>query len=183
MTDFAWLIEAPGPMYLRTRTIGHHPDFGWTHEANEALRFISKDQADGVMMAVRRMEPALFAFESTLGNAWPREHGWLALATGAGGMTAGPILAVNNLEQVQIIADSYVYKSRTYTAEEVAAALDGVVTEEMVEAGARALAVSVADGHEFAPWDKKHPDTKAEYIRNARSAPTAALEAAKETER
>ena len=81
MTDFAWLIEAPGPMYLRTRTIGHHPDFGWTHEANEALRFISKDQADGVMMAVRRMEPALFAFESTLGNAWPREHGWLALAT------------------------------------------------------------------------------------------------------
>lgn len=77
MTQFIWLIEAPGQNYLGTREIGHFPQFYWTSDANKALRFMSKEQADGVMMAVRRLEPSLWAFAVNLGDAWPREHGWL----------------------------------------------------------------------------------------------------------
>ena len=66
MTMFTWMIEAPGQNYLRTRDIGHHPDFAWTTDPQIALRFASKEQADGVMMAVRGLAPALFAFALTL---------------------------------------------------------------------------------------------------------------------
>jgi hypothetical protein len=77
MTDFAWLIEAPGPHYLGTRTLGVH-EFFWTTDASRAVRFVSREAADGVMMAVRHMAPALFAFAVTLGDARPVEHGWIA---------------------------------------------------------------------------------------------------------
>ena len=77
MTDFAWLIEAPGPHYLATRTLGIN-EFFWTPDANKAVRFVSLDAADGVMMGVRQMNPALFAFAVTLGDARPVEHGWAA---------------------------------------------------------------------------------------------------------
>lgn len=77
MTDFAWLVEAPGQNYLGVREIGHHPEFYWTRDANKALRFWTKEQADLTAMAVRRMEPKLWGFAVTLGEAWPREHGWL----------------------------------------------------------------------------------------------------------
>lgn len=77
MTEFAWLIEAPGPRYLGTREIGHYPEFFWTDDTNAATRFMAAWQADGVMMAVRRMEPALFAFAVNLGDARPTEHGYL----------------------------------------------------------------------------------------------------------
>lgn len=76
MTDFAWLIEAPGQNYLATREIGHHPEFFWSRDHARAVRFISAEQAYGVMMAVRRMEPALWAFAANLGEARPVEHGW-----------------------------------------------------------------------------------------------------------
>lgn len=77
MTDFAWLIEAPGPHYLGTRTLGVH-EFYWTAAPSRAVRFVSREAADGVMMAVRHMAPALFAFAVTLGDARPVEHGWIA---------------------------------------------------------------------------------------------------------
>ncbi len=77
-TEFAWLIEAPGLRYLRTRNIGDHPEFVWTTDHSKALRLFSKDQADGVMMAVRQMVPNLFNFEHTLGNARPVQHAWIA---------------------------------------------------------------------------------------------------------
>lgn len=78
--DFAWLIEAPGQNYLGARNIAHYPEFYWTADANSALRFWSKDQADLTASAVRRMQPALWAFAANLGEAWPREHGWLTQA-------------------------------------------------------------------------------------------------------
>ena len=80
MSEFVWLIEAPGPQYLRTRNIGHYPDFAWTNDASKAIRLYSKEQADGLMMAIRPLVPALFAFELTLGNAQVREHAWMDTA-------------------------------------------------------------------------------------------------------
>lgn len=74
---FAWLIEAPGPNYLGTRDFGHYPEFYWTRDHTKATRFCSKAQADGVMMAVRQLSPALFAFAISLGEALPVEHGWV----------------------------------------------------------------------------------------------------------
>lgn len=75
-TDFAWLIEAPGTKYLATRRLGIN-EFYWTSDHNTALRFISEQQADGVMMAVRELVPPLFEFARTLGEARPVEHGWI----------------------------------------------------------------------------------------------------------
>lgn len=85
MTDFAWLIEAPGQRYLGTQVIGHDPRFFWTPDAAKALRFMSYEQADGVAMAVRKLAPDLWGFALTLGEAWPREHGWIAVADASGG--------------------------------------------------------------------------------------------------
>jgi len=76
MTDFAWLIEAPGQRYLATRHLGRD-EFHWTQDAAKATRFCSEAQADGVMMAVRELAPDLFAFAANLGDAKPTEHGWL----------------------------------------------------------------------------------------------------------
>jgi hypothetical protein len=68
---FAWLIEAPGARYLGTREIGHDPRFFWTTEHSKALRFVSKDAADGAMMAIRALAPELWAFAANLGEARP----------------------------------------------------------------------------------------------------------------
>lgn len=77
-TDFAWLIEAPGARYLGVREFPKYCfEFFWATDHEQATRFYSEAQADGVMMAVRRMEPALFAFAVNLGDARPIEHGWI----------------------------------------------------------------------------------------------------------
>ena len=76
MSDFAWLIEAPGQRYLAARHLGDH-HFHWTQDHNAALRFYSKAQCDAAMMAIRQLATDLFGFESTLGNAAPVEHGWM----------------------------------------------------------------------------------------------------------
>jgi hypothetical protein len=79
--DFAWLVEAPGPNYLGARAIGGFPDFFWTSDATKALRFWTKEQADFTAMAVRRMEPRLWDFALTLGDAFPRQHGFVNIAS------------------------------------------------------------------------------------------------------
>lgn len=76
MTDFAWLIEAPGQNYLAVRVIAKVSEFHWSKDHNKALRFYNHDQADAVMMAVRNLEKELFGFALTLGEARPIEHGW-----------------------------------------------------------------------------------------------------------
>jgi hypothetical protein len=75
MSEFAWLIEAPGHNHLAYRYLGKH-EFYWTDDPNKALRFYSSQQADGVMMALREMFPPLFGFALTLGDARVIEHGW-----------------------------------------------------------------------------------------------------------
>ena len=84
MADFRWLIEAPGPRYLGVRrlTVAMSDEFEWTADHNKALAFSSQEQAGSMMMALRQMDRtyckgALFAFEATLGNARPVEHGWM----------------------------------------------------------------------------------------------------------
>lgn len=74
---FGWLIEAPGARYLGTQEIGHDPRFFWTVDDAKALRFASKDAADGAMMAIRALAPELWAFAVNLGEARPTEHAWL----------------------------------------------------------------------------------------------------------
>ena len=83
MTDFRWLIEAPGQRYLAVQRLKVSNNFEWTTDHNKALTFRSQDQADATMMAVRQMDrqingfdKGLFAFEASLGNAKPVEHGW-----------------------------------------------------------------------------------------------------------
>ena len=84
VTDFRWLIEAPGQRYLACRRLGCD-EFFWTADHNEALAFRCEKQADGAMMAIRQMDrtingfdKGLFAFEVTIGDAKAVEHGWLA---------------------------------------------------------------------------------------------------------
>lgn len=81
-SDFRWLIEAPGPRYLSVQRLNLSDNFKWTEDHDKAIRFMSKEQADAVMMAVRQIDRQymgehLFNFETTLGNARPVEHGWL----------------------------------------------------------------------------------------------------------
>lgn len=76
MTDFRWLIEAPGQRYLAVRKVGGY-EFYWTQDHNAALVFRSEGPADLTMMAVRQLAPQLFDFERTLGNAKAIEHGWM----------------------------------------------------------------------------------------------------------
>lgn len=79
-TQFAWLIEAPGPCYLGVRKApgDYRGVFYWTSDANRALRFFNKEQTDLSLTAIRVLRPDLWSFTSTLGEAWPREHGWLS---------------------------------------------------------------------------------------------------------
>ena len=76
MTDYRWLIEAPGTKYLAVREIAHIHTFHWTADHNAALHFRTKEQADGLMMAVRELSPDLFGFAVTLGDARAIEHAW-----------------------------------------------------------------------------------------------------------
>lgn len=39
MTDFRWLIEAPGQRYLAARKLGNH-EFYWTQDHNKAIMLI-----------------------------------------------------------------------------------------------------------------------------------------------
>ena len=78
MTQFTWLIEAPGPRYLAVRALpSTYYEFIWKQDASDALRFWSKDHANSTMMALRRMQPDLFAFEKNLGDAAAVEHGFM----------------------------------------------------------------------------------------------------------
>jgi len=77
MTDFRWLIEAPGQRYLAPRCISRSYDFYWTQDHNKALVFISEAQADMTMMSLRGLAPALFGFATTLGDARAIEHAWM----------------------------------------------------------------------------------------------------------
>lgn len=91
MSDFRWLIEAPGPRYLGVQRLSMMDNFEWTSDHDKALAFRSKDQADALMMAVRQMDrqingfdKGLFGFEASLGNAKAVEHGWLGPPTRGG---------------------------------------------------------------------------------------------------
>ena len=74
--DYRWLIEAPGQRYFAVRQIGSNHDFYWTQDHDKALYLMSEVQADAMMMAVRQLAPALFAFAATLGDARAVEHAW-----------------------------------------------------------------------------------------------------------
>ena len=76
MSDFRWIIEAPGQNYFAARKLGQNYGFYWTRDHDKALYFMSEAQADATMMAVRELAPALFGFAVTLGDAKPVEHGW-----------------------------------------------------------------------------------------------------------
>lgn len=89
MTDFFWLIEAPGPHYLGTRKVGRH-EFFWTANPSQATRFMSAAQADGVMMAVRALNPDMFAFAVNLRDARPVEHGWVSTDGASSASTTDP---------------------------------------------------------------------------------------------
>jgi hypothetical protein len=93
MSDFRWLIEAPGQRYLAIQRLSQSDNFEWTADHNKALTFRSAEQADALMMAVRQMERelhslrgssftnSLFGFEATLGNAQAVEHVWMSKET------------------------------------------------------------------------------------------------------
>lgn len=74
--SFAWLIEAPGQHYLAARAVAGN-EFFWTQDHDAALRFFSEEQADLAMMAIRQLDPELFVFAKTLGEAKPVEHAWI----------------------------------------------------------------------------------------------------------
>ena len=76
MSDYRWLIEAPGTKYLAVREIAHSHTFHWSGEHDKALHFRTEAQADGLMMAVRQLAPELFGFAVTLGDARAVEHAW-----------------------------------------------------------------------------------------------------------
>lgn len=75
---FAWLIEAPSQFYLAARQHRNGYEFHWTQEHNDALRFVSEQQAELTMMAVRQLAPSLFGFADVLNMARAVEHGWLS---------------------------------------------------------------------------------------------------------
>jgi hypothetical protein len=80
MSDFRWLIEAPGQMYLAVQRLSQSDNFIWTANHDKALAFRSEDQAHALMMAVKQLahffNPSLFGFEASLGDAKAVEHAW-----------------------------------------------------------------------------------------------------------
>ena len=74
-TQFAWLIEAPGPSYLAVRELGGWA-FYWSTEHTKALRFMNRQQADALLMAVRELRRDLFPDAYA---HFPKavEHGWM----------------------------------------------------------------------------------------------------------
>jgi hypothetical protein len=77
MSDFRWLIEAPGQQYLGVRKLTGRHDFVWTRDHNTALHFKSEEQADLMMNALRDLDRKLFGFDETLGPTRMTEHGWI----------------------------------------------------------------------------------------------------------
>ena len=75
MTEFRWLIEAPGPKYLFAREVGGW-EFSWTGDHNQALAFRDEKQADDLLMVARALQPTAFEFEKNLSGARAVEHGW-----------------------------------------------------------------------------------------------------------
>lgn len=83
--EFAWLIEAAGPCYLAIRGVkmGAATErdsvaqfFQWTDDANKALRFARKEDAERAMFAIRELKAELFP---TCFPTFPKavEHGWV----------------------------------------------------------------------------------------------------------
>lgn len=75
-TQFAWLIEAPGPCYLSAHPMGNDYYFRWTDDATKALRFYNEVQADLVMMAIRSLKRDLFVSAYTR-EPRPVQHGFV----------------------------------------------------------------------------------------------------------
>lgn len=79
--EFAWLIEAPGQRYLAVQNLSSHSNFIWSQDHNEAIRFYTKEQATGVIEALRTFDriyqSGMFTFQDTLGPAQAVEHGWM----------------------------------------------------------------------------------------------------------
>jgi hypothetical protein len=73
--EFAWLIEGPGPHYLCVSKSSTDHLFTWSKDHDKALRFWTCQQADDAMMALRRIEPALFKSPYPQ-EPRPVEHGW-----------------------------------------------------------------------------------------------------------
>lgn len=88
MTNFCWLIEAPGQRYLGVRHLSRTPSFEWTLDPFKAIAFRSEEQANALMSALRLMDRELdslhnhgklcwgrlFGFEPSIGNAKAVEH-------------------------------------------------------------------------------------------------------------
>lgn len=79
-TEYTWLIEAPGPHYLSTHVLGRQSEFTWVKDANAALRFYTVQQSDGVLYALRKLQPELFAFARNLGDPRSVQHGFMPRA-------------------------------------------------------------------------------------------------------
>lgn len=80
-TEFAWLIETDGPHYIGVSNLGGTYRFEWTRDANKAVRFARKADADLTADALREGQPKLFDFPTH--QAWRLvEHGWDVFETG-----------------------------------------------------------------------------------------------------
>lgn len=74
MEGFHWLIERQAnPAYLGTWE--KMREFRWSADVNAALAFATKQQAEGAMMAIRQLVPALFHYDIAVSAV---EHGWSA---------------------------------------------------------------------------------------------------------
>ena len=62
MSDFRWLIEAPGPRYLAVQRLRMSDSFEWTTDHDKALAFRSQDQADALRVEIEAVgaDPAKF---------------------------------------------------------------------------------------------------------------------------
>ena len=79
MTQFAWLIEAPGRKYLTVRNKGRFY-FYWTDDPYRAIRFVDKYQCEFVASAIKELSPDLFTFEPLPGVVRVVEHGFAEAA-------------------------------------------------------------------------------------------------------
>lgn len=84
MTEYSWLIEAPGLYYLEVTKDGY---FGWTLDPHRALRLHSSAQANAFIAGMMKAKPELFVFARLLSDAKAIEHGFMepdALEKGGG---------------------------------------------------------------------------------------------------
>jgi hypothetical protein len=80
-SEFAWLIETDGPHYIYLDRVGQADLIRWTRDANKAIRFARRIDADAMIDGLRRIEPDLFKFP-THQTAKAVEHGWDVHETG-----------------------------------------------------------------------------------------------------